>query len=87
METVSVRVAVEEFADCHLRLEYRVWPPTVGGGKDKDKHSHSSQPLQGPPRLVGFSFLKLMEADGTAVRDGSHVLLVSKKILQMLIRD
>ncbi len=66
METVAVRVGVEEFADCHVRLEYRVW-----SGKDKPV-------LSSPPRLFGFSFLRLMESDGTAARDGAHVLFVHR---------
>jgi len=63
-ETVRVEVDIDQFQTegCHLRLEYR----------------HCSVKEKHEKKLVGFSYIELMQHDGTVIMDGLHELPVYK---------
>ena len=61
-ETLRLQVPIDKFYNAHVRLEYR----------------HCSAKDKGDKKLLGFSFVFLMEADETTVKDGDHVLCLYK---------
>jgi dedicator of cytokinesis protein 3 len=61
-ETVRIFVPIDKFANAHIRFEFR-------GCSTKDKSE---------PKLFGFSFARLMAADGSTIPDGQHELFVYK---------
>lgn len=61
-EMIKVLLSIEKYYGAHLRLEYR----------------HCSTKDKTEKRLIGFSFIPLMDRDGTVLPDGQHQLLVYK---------
>ena len=61
-DTLRLQVPIEKFYNAHVRLEYR----------------HCSAKDKGEKKLLGFSFVFLMEADETTIKDGEHVLCLYK---------
>ncbi|KAF2367981.1 DHR-1 domain [Trinorchestia longiramus] len=62
-ECIKVAIPIDRFAGAHLRFEYR----------------HCSTREKNEKKLFGFSFVRLMEAEGgTTLRDSSHNLCVYK---------
>ncbi|XP_059098752.1 dedicator of cytokinesis protein 3-like [Tigriopus californicus] len=62
METLRLEIPIDKFEGAHIRLEYR----------------HCSNKERSEKKLLGFSFVHLMEADRTTIKDGSHSLCIYK---------
>ena len=61
-DTLRLQVPLEKFYHAHVRLEYR----------------HCSAKDKGDKKLLGFSFVHLMEEDETTIKDGNHTLCFYK---------
>eukprot|EP00095_Tigriopus_kingsejongensis_P008592 maker-scaffold1083_size63694-snap-gene-0.15 protein:Tk08592 transcript:maker-scaffold1083_size63694-snap-gene-0.15-mRNA-1 annotation:"dedicator of cytokinesis protein 3 isoform x2" len=62
METIRLEIPIEKFEGGHIRLEFR----------------HCSNKEKCERKLLGFSFVHLMGADRTTIKDGSHSLCIYK---------
>uniref|UniRef100_A0A8D2LIC4 Dedicator of cytokinesis 5 n=1 Tax=Varanus komodoensis TaxID=61221 RepID=A0A8D2LIC4_VARKO len=63
-ETVKVSIEIKEVSRYHLRFTFR--------------HRSSQESRDKSERAFGLAFVKLMNADGTTLRDGRHNLIVYK---------
>ncbi|KAM6220202.1 dedicator of cytokinesis protein 5 [Rhynchocyon petersi] len=63
-ETVKVSIAIEEVTRCHIRFTFR--------------HRSSQESRDKSERAFGVAFVKLMNSDGTTLRDGRHDLVIYK---------
>uniref|UniRef100_H9GH81 Dedicator of cytokinesis 5 n=1 Tax=Anolis carolinensis TaxID=28377 RepID=H9GH81_ANOCA len=63
-ETVKVSIEIKEVGHYHLRFTFR--------------HRSSQESRDKSERAFGMSFVKLINADGTTLRDGKHNLIVYK---------
>ncbi|XP_067326775.1 dedicator of cytokinesis protein 5 isoform X1 [Anolis sagrei] len=63
-ETVKVSIEIKEVGHYHLRFTFR--------------HRSSQESRDKSEKAFGMSFVKLMNADGTTLRDGKHHLIVYK---------
>nr|XP_022902417.1 dedicator of cytokinesis protein 3 isoform X2 [Onthophagus taurus] len=61
-ENVRLTLPIDKFAGAHVRLEFR----------------HCSTKDKNDKKLFGFSFIRLMDKDGAAVKDGLHELYIYK---------
>lgn len=61
-ETVRISLDIDNFSSAHVRFEFR----------------HCSARDKSEPKLIGFSFARLMEPSGATIADGSHELYVYK---------
>lgn len=61
-EFVRIQVPIEKFYHAHVRLEFR----------------HCSAKDKSDKKLLGFSFMHLMELDETTIKDGVHTLCLYK---------
>ncbi|CAG7834015.1 unnamed protein product [Allacma fusca] len=61
-EIIKIKVPIEKFPDAHLRIEYR----------------HCSTKEKNDKKLFGFSYIKLMDAEGVIIKDTTHVLPIYK---------
>ena len=61
-ETLRLKVPIDKFYNSHVRLEFR----------------HCSAKDKNDKKLIGFSFIHLMDMDETTLKDGSHTLCLYK---------
>ncbi|KRG01267.1 dedicator of cytokinesis protein 1 isoform X1 [Drosophila mojavensis] len=63
-ETFKIHVPIEEFKQCHLRFTL--------------KHRSSNEQKDRSEKPFGLSYVRLMQANGTTIPQGQHVLAVYK---------
>ncbi|GAB6029592.1 hypothetical protein CHUAL_005335 [Chamberlinius hualienensis] len=70
-ETIRLAIPIEKYSKAHIRLELR----------------HCSTRDKSEKKLFGFAFSKLMDDDGTTIKDGRHELFVYKCDDRSRLRD
>jgi hypothetical protein len=92
---IKVLLPIEKYYGAHLRLEYRHCSSKCSTGTTHVKEGgkkfififiHSAKDKT-EKRLIGFSFIPLMDRDGTVLPDGQHQLLVYKVEDQARFKD
>ena len=61
-DILRLKVPIEKFYNSHIRLEFR----------------HCSAKDKNDKKLIGFSFIHLMDMDETTIKDGTHNLCLYK---------